>query len=455
MKKWMTLLLAAVMLLGLAACGAGASGRPEDNDPVGNLLHFEVTKSVYENEYKADDGTLLLSECYELPRLELRTEDGTLYAAAENVTSNAAPNDAVAAQVTVQSLFNNEMDNVRAGLRSEAEQMAAEAKKLYLADETAVFAMGGYWSNQIAVKTICQADGGLLSIAAQGDSYYGGVHPNGYSRAWNFDLTKGEFLTIDALSSEAGDLNGHSVQQLICFEMNRQIYEKSLNEGYFDDYGSYLSDFPSFASFYFTPSGMTVVFDIYIIAPYAAGSQEFEVPYSAFYNALGEHAKEILDVSQEQLVLADFDAAATLWSWFYMDDPPMDYNVTAEVDGDLYDLADIKGVETLEDLRVLLLRYLTPELADEWLGSTEQRYRDIDGRLYALSAGRGGNESLGGYTCSVVIEGDSGVLTQTVALLAWDDTAQTWTDTGKTEAYEYPFTLVDGHAVFSAFPYPY
>ena len=52
-------------------------------------------------------------------------------------------------------------------------------------------------------------------------------------------------------------------------------------------------------------------------------------------------------------------------------------------------------------------------------------------------------------------DGDSGVLTQTVVLLAWDDTAQTWTDTGKTEAYEYPFTLVDGHAVFSAFPYPY
>ena len=124
----------------------------------------------------------------------------------------------------------------------------------------------------------------------------------------------------------------------------------------------------------------------------------------------------------------------------------MDYNVTAEVDGNLYDLADIKGVETLEGLRALLLRYVTPELADEWLGSTEQRYRDIDGRLYVMSAGRGGNESL---------DGDSGVLTQTVTLLAWDDTAQAWADTGKTEAYEYPFTLVAGHAVFSAFPCPY
>ena len=216
-----------------------------------------------------------------------------------------------------------------------------------------------------------------------------------------------------------------------------------------------MQDFPTLATLNFTENGLTVTFDQYVIAPYAAGPQVFSVPYSEFYNALSEHAKTILDVSQEQTVTANFKAAAILWSWFYMDDPPMDYNVTAEIDGDLYDLADIKGVETLEGLRALLLRYVTPELADEWLGSTEQRYRDIDGRLYVMSAGRGGNESLGGYTCTVALDGDSGVLTQTVTLLAWDDTAQAWADTGKTEAYEYPFTLVDGHAVFSAFPYPY
>ena len=43
---------------------------------------------VYENEYKADDGTLLLSEHYELPQLELRNADGTVYDAAEDVTAN-------------------------------------------------------------------------------------------------------------------------------------------------------------------------------------------------------------------------------------------------------------------------------------------------------------------------------------------------------------------------------
>ena len=454
MKKWMTMLLCCALALSLAACGAGTDGGPEDNAPPrASALHFEVATQVYENEYKADDGTLLLAERYELPVLELRTEGGELYTLAENVTANGGT--ANPTLVTAQNTFNTEMNNVLAGLESEAAQMAAEAKKLYAENDTSVFLSGSYWTSELSLTQTYMTEGKLLSVAAENYTYYGGVHPNFTTRAWSFDLTTGEFLTIDDLSSDEGDLNGFSVQQLVGYEMDRQIYEKNLNEGYFDDYGSYLSDFPSFATLNFAESGLTVTFDQYFIAPYAAGPQVFEIPYSVFYNALSEHAKELLDVSQEQAVLADFEAAATLWSWFYMDEPPMDYNVTAEVDGALYYLTDIDGVETLEDLRTLLCRYVAPELADEWLDSAEQRYRDIDGRLYALSAGRGGNESLGGYTCSVALGGDSGVLTQTVTLLAWDDAMQTWTDTGKTESYEYPFVIVDGHAVFSAFPYPY
>ena len=84
MKKWMTLLLCCVLALNLTACGAGASGGLEDNaPPQASALHFEVATQVYENEYKADDGTVLLAERYELPVLELRTEDGELYAGGE------------------------------------------------------------------------------------------------------------------------------------------------------------------------------------------------------------------------------------------------------------------------------------------------------------------------------------------------------------------------------------
>ena len=77
-----------------------------------------------------------------------------------------------------------------------------------------------------------------------------------------------------------------------------------------------MQDFPTLATLNFTENGLTVTFDQYVIAPYAAGPQVFSVPYSEFYNALSEHAKTILSVSQEQTVTADFKAAAILWSWF-------------------------------------------------------------------------------------------------------------------------------------------
>lgn len=453
MKKWVALLLCCVLALNLTGCGAGADGGSETSDPPQkSSLHFEAATQIYENEYKADDGTPLLGERYELPLLELRTENGALYTPAENVTANGGA--AESAQLTAQNAFNTEMNNVLAGLQAEASQMAAEGKSLYMNGGSTAFTNGG-WVSELSVTGVHMTEAGLLSIAVESYTYYGGAHPNSSTRAWNFDLTTGEFLTLDTLAAEEGDLQGNSLQDKIYWNICSQIDAKHLGEGYFDDYDSYLNDFPTLATLNFTENGLTVTFDPYVIAPYAAGPQVFNVPYRVFYDALNDHAKALLAVSQEQIVLSDFNTAAVLWSWFYMDDPPMDYNVTAEVDGNLYYLADIKGVETLEDLRALLLRYVTPELADEWLNSAEQRYRDIDGRLYVMSAGRGGNESLGGYTCTAALDGDSGVLTQTVTLLVWDDTTQTWTDTGKTEAYEYPFTLVDGHAVFSAFPYPY
>ena len=201
MKKWMTLLLCCVLALNLTACGAGAPGGPEDNaPPQASALHFEVATQIYENEYKADDGTVLLAERYELPVLELRTEDGKLYTLAENVTANGGTGNP--AQVTAQNAFNTEMNNVLAGLESEAAQMAAEAKELYAENGTSVFLNGSYWTNELSLTQTYMTEGKFLSIAAENYTYYGGVHPNSATRAWSFDLTTGEFLTLDALASE-------------------------------------------------------------------------------------------------------------------------------------------------------------------------------------------------------------------------------------------------------------
>ena len=70
MKKWMAMLLCCALMMGLAACGAGSGGPKGSASPQERALHFEVVTQTYEDEYKAEDGTVLLAERYELPTLE-------------------------------------------------------------------------------------------------------------------------------------------------------------------------------------------------------------------------------------------------------------------------------------------------------------------------------------------------------------------------------------------------
>ena len=445
MKKWMAMLLSCVLALNLAACGAGADGGPEDSNPAETALHFELTTSVYEDEYKADDGTVLFSERYELPQLELRDESGDVYTLAENVTANGGAGET--AQLRVQAAFNTEMESVLTSLRADAGKMAEEAKELYAAGtDGSMFTTGGSWTSELTLGEVYRVEGKLLSIAAEEYTYYGGPHPNSASRTWNFDLTSGEFLTFDDLASQEGDVNGNTLQERIYWSIASQIGEQNLNEGYFDDYDSYLLDFPSFAALRFTAADMTVTFDNYIIAPYAAGPQVFEVPYDAFYSALSEHAKELLDVSQEQIVLSDFDTAAALWTWFHMLSPACSAESgTVEIGGYTYWGAEISGISTMSELRALLCRYFDASLADEWLAEEPARFAEEGGRLYVLDGARGSDIDIIGDTRSVTLDGETGVVTQVI----------TRRDPGGEETIEYPFTLVDGRAVFSAFPYPY
>ena len=450
MKKLLSTLLALSLALSLTACGGNGDptgpDAPKPSQPETPELTFAVgTPLTHESTYTADDGTLLLHTNYELPQLELRTADGALYEPGAAATQSAA--------VAVRDAFNAEMERCYAAVLSNESALAQEARDHYSSDSMSFEYI--YYEDELLGEVVYQTDG-LISVLANAYAFYGGAHPNTSTLTWSFDLTTGEFLTLDALNAQSSTDSalGKTLVDTLASEIVNRIYEEGLDDYLYDDFYSYVYDLSSNAHFYFSGSGMTVNFDAYVLGPYASGPQTFEIPYGIFYNALDAHTQSLLNVPQDEIIIADYNTTQTLWSWFYQTTPPIDANAPAVMaNGQSFNRVSLGEINTLDALRALLCEHVSAELADEWLSGSS--LTELNDALYVLCADRGYDITIDGVSYLVAWNGDSGELIQTITRRAWNDAAGNFVPVPGTETYSYPFTTVNGHAVFSAFPCPY
>lgn len=450
MKKLFASLLTLSLSLSLAACGSSGSptgpDAPKPSQPETPELTFAVgTPLTHEMSYTADDGTLLLHTNYALPQLELRTADGALYEPGAAATQSAA--------VAVRDAFNAEMERCYAAVLSNESGLAQEARDHYGNDSVSFEYI--YYEDELLGEVVYQTDG-LISVLANAYAFYGGAHPNTSTLTWSFDLTTGEFLTLDALNAQSSTDSalGKTLVDTLASEIVNRIYEEGLDDYLYDDFYSYVYDLSSNAHFYFSGSGMTVNFDAYVLGPYASGPQTFEIPYGIFYNALDAHTQSLLDVPRDEIVIADYNTTQTLWSWFYQTTPPIDADAPAVMaNGQSFNRVSLGEINTLDALRALLCEHVSEELADEWLSGSS--LTELNDALYVLCADRGYDITIDGASYLVAWNGDSGELIQTITRREWNDAAGNFVPVPGTETYSYPFTTVNGHAVFSAFPCPY
>ena len=451
MKKLFASLLALSLALSLGACAVKVDptgpDAPKPSQPETPELTFAVgTPLTHESTYTADDGTLLLHTNYELPQLELRTADGALYEPGAAATQSTA--------VAVRDAFNAEMERCYAAVLSNASELAQEARDHYGSDSMSF--EYSYYEDELLGEVVYQTDG-LISVLANAYAFYGGAHPNTSTLAWSFDLTTGEFLTLDGLDAQPSTDSalGESLTHTLAMAVLEQIDAQGLSEYYFEDYASYIFDLAANASFYFNDKGMTIVFDPAVIAPYAASAQKFEIPYSHFYNALDSHTQSLLNVPQDEIIIADYYTTKTLWSWFNMTTPPVDSGAPGiTVDGLPLARVTLGDVNTLDELRALLCEHVSAELADEWLATG--RFVESDGALYAAWADRGSDITIDTESYLVAWNGDAGEIMQTITRREWNDETGDFVPVPGSETYyAYPFTTMNRHAVFSAFPCPY
>ena len=452
MKKLLSTLLALALALSLGACAVKVEpGEPDE--PAKDELRVVFTEEhlTKEVEYKADDGTVLLIEKYDLPQLEVRTSANEVYTPPVSNTAVDVPQEYAAALA-----FNAEMQHAADALDASAQEALTMAREHYAGlDEE----QRAYWANyaeELIVDSICRHSG-LVSVWGGGYSNYGGAHGWESIRAWSFDLTTGEFLTLDGLDAQPSTDSalGESLTHTLAMAVLEQIDAQGLSEYYFEDYASYIFDLASNAHFYFSGSGMTVNFDAYVLGPYASGPQTFEIPYSHFYNALDSHTQSLLNVPQDEIIIADYYTTKTLWSWFNMTTPPVDSGAPdITVDGLPLARVMLGDVNTLDELRALLCEHVSAELADEWLATG--RFVESDGALYAACADRGSDITIDTESYLVAWNGDAGEIMQTITRREWNDETGDFVPVPGSETYyAYPFTTMNRHAVFSAFPCPY
>lgn len=122
-----------------------------------------------------------------------------------------------------------------------------------------------------------RVDQAVISIVDDTYEYAGGAHPNTTRTAQNFDTQSGNLLTLkDVLTDE------EKGREFINEYLLKKMKESEDKVGFFEDYENYVKDILTDQTWYFSDEGFVVISNVYIVSPYAAGIQEYVIPYSEF-----------------------------------------------------------------------------------------------------------------------------------------------------------------------------
>ena len=130
-------------------------------------------------------------------------------------------------------------------------------------------------------------------------SYSGGAHPNSWRLAVSFDLNNGQALQMTDLTDDADGMRAAVAESLLYQVKKSDAWTQIGEEGFFEDYQDTLQTWMD-QCLIFEDSGITVAFSPYTIAPYAAGEQSFQVPYSLLKPYFNERGLRLLGLDQAE-----------------------------------------------------------------------------------------------------------------------------------------------------------
>lgn len=146
-----------------------------------------------------------------------------------------------------------------------------------------------YWNGYGlgAIYSSERVDAFVISIVENSYEYAGGAHPNTTKTAQNFDTQTGQLLTLTDILT---DVNQGT--EFINNYLLEKMKESEDTVGFFEDYESSVKDILTDNTWYLTEEGFVVISNVYIVSPYAAGIQEYVIPYSEFPYLVEKYQKK-------------------------------------------------------------------------------------------------------------------------------------------------------------------
>ena len=302
MKKIFSLLLAGVMIIGLAGCEqlsnvelpplptvtpetAEQSPSPSPTvepteEPVqetAGTVTVNVKRTV-QQDYDPQNGTeLILTFSYDTPVVYIEGGDDVAAAINERIAhfdeAYYTGNDYGDGQGTgYNNMLTMAEDNYRMIIETGTEGVPME-----LASDRSV--------------SVLRIDSQVLTLLYNDYMYTGGAHGSYGYEGYCFDLSDGHLLTLEELSSDYEALSAFLVNYMVQMvesdeELAQRIDISLLPEG--SGYAEILSPLLREGSWYFSSDGLVIFPDLYEISSYAAGIVEFVIPYDALTGHVDE-----------------------------------------------------------------------------------------------------------------------------------------------------------------------
>jgi len=304
MKKLRILPMLLALLLLSTACGAVAVPKSADHLDLAEKVVFRGSAATAESRwnyeistytvtgehYASDDPEhVLIRHSYQMPRMRVMDAQGQ-----KKEQSGAASKAAREFNAYFESRLQDEVawfdemvaiaEEDYAAVGHEKDSLWQEENFCY-SDETTL----DFWTNDTVV-----------CVTTTNYSYTGGAHPNVWRSAASFDLRTGKEVTLAEMTDDVARL-----EQVVAEELLRQAEERRVRDGeepteekvaFFPDYQETLENWME-RSVAFGDDGVTVIFAVYDITPYAAGEQVFTVPYELLKPCLNSCGRELLHLN--------------------------------------------------------------------------------------------------------------------------------------------------------------